>query len=81
MYVRKRKDIDQLQDEIRISSTSCGRCRGSPACATASSRLSVLRSEDPAELTVIVELAGVDPDDVHIYADDRTLVVYGERRC
>jgi HSP20 family protein len=38
------------------------------------------RTERPAALTVVVELGGVDPAKVQIYADERTLVVSGERR-
>jgi len=38
------------------------------------------RTERPAALTVVVELAGIDPSKVQIYADERTLVVSGERR-
>jgi HSP20 family protein len=38
------------------------------------------RTERPAALTVIVELSGIDPSKIQIYADERTLVVSGERR-
>ena len=38
------------------------------------------RTERPAALTVVVELAGIDPSKVTIFADERTLVVSGERR-
>jgi HSP20 family protein len=38
------------------------------------------RTERPAALTIIVELGGVDPTKIQIYADERTLVVAGERR-
>ena len=37
-------------------------------------------TEDPAGLTVVVELAGVEPDDVRVVVDERILVVSGERR-
>lgn len=37
------------------------------------------RSNDPAAITVIVELAGVDPDSVHVIGRGRTMVVAGER--
>ncbi|MGB2953339.1 MAG: Hsp20/alpha crystallin family protein [Gaiellaceae bacterium] len=42
-------------------------------------QVDVYRTEDPAELHVVVELPGVDPDEVRIFADDRTLVVAGNR--
>src|SRR3712207_2079947 len=38
------------------------------------------RCDDPAELTVVVELAGIDPADIRLAATPRTLVIAGERR-
>jgi HSP20 family protein len=38
------------------------------------------RPENGAELTVVVELAGVDSKDVHIQLDGRMLSLWGERR-
>jgi HSP20 family protein len=38
------------------------------------------RTERPPTLTVVVELGGIDPSKIRIYADERTLVVSGERR-
>ena len=35
---------------------------------------------EPPELTVVIELPGADPDDVHLVAGPRALVVSGERR-
>jgi HSP20 family protein len=43
-------------------------------------QVDVVRTDDPVEFQVIVELPGIDPDDVKLYADDQTLVVAGERR-
>jgi HSP20 family protein len=40
----------------------------------------VYRSERSGELTVVVELPGVDPQRVQILVDERTLVIAGERR-
>ena len=37
------------------------------------------RTDDPPELHVVVELAGVDPERVKVVAADRVLVVAGER--
>ncbi len=37
------------------------------------------RTERPAALTVVVELGGIDPSKIQIYADERTLVVSGGR--
>jgi HSP20 family protein len=38
------------------------------------------RTDDPAELTIVVELPGVDPEDVEVVASPGSLVVSGERR-
>lgn len=77
----RRRDIDQLQGEIeelfsdlwqvpRFSGTRRGY---RPA-------VDAYRCEDPPRVVVIVELAGVDPADVHVDASSRKLVVRGERR-
>lgn len=39
----------------------------------------VFKTEDPAELNVVVDLAGVDPDSVQVVLHERTLVVAGVR--
>jgi len=38
------------------------------------------RTSDPATLTIVAELAGVDPRDVRIDATPEALVLHGERR-
>ncbi len=38
------------------------------------------RTDDPPMLTVVVELPGVEPDDVQIHATPRALIVAGQRR-
>ena len=43
-------------------------------------QIDCFRTERPATLTVVVELSGVDPSKIQIYADERTLLVSGERR-
>ena len=43
-------------------------------------RIDVVRTEEPDELRVTVDLAGVDPGDVHIVVHERALLVAGQRR-
>ena len=42
-------------------------------------RIDVVRTHDPDELRVIVDLAGIDPADVRVVVDERTLVLTGQR--
>jgi HSP20 family molecular chaperone IbpA len=42
--------------------------------------IDVLRTEEPDELRVMVDLAGVDPEDVHVVVNERALVIAGRRR-
>ena len=42
--------------------------------------IDVVRTEEPDELRVIVDLAGVDPADVHIVVHERALLIAGQRR-
>jgi HSP20 family protein len=38
------------------------------------------RTERPAAFHVVIDLAGVDPEKVQLFADEGTLIVSGERR-
>ena len=42
-------------------------------------QVDVIRTEDPPEYRVVVELAGVDSETLRIFADDQALVVAGSR--
>jgi HSP20 family protein len=79
--VPRRRDIDQLQSEIEELFSElwqvprfAGLRRGFRPPVDA------YRSADPAQITVVVELAGIDRGDVHVDATSRTLVVRGTRR-
>src|SRR5206468_11335837 len=43
-------------------------------------RIDVMRTENPDELRVVVDLAGVEPADVQIAVHERALVIAGGRR-
>jgi HSP20 family protein len=42
--------------------------------------IDILRTEEPDELRVVVDLAGVDPDDVQVVVHERALVIRGQRK-
>jgi HSP20 family protein len=71
---RLQGEIQELIDELWQVPRFSGLRRGFRP------QVDVIRTDDPAEFRVVVELAGVDPDDVSLYADDRTLVLAGERK-
>jgi HSP20 family protein len=78
--VKRRTDIDRLHEEIQeliddlwhLPRFAGGRHGFRP-------QVDCIRSEDPAELKVVVELPGVDPASIHVVAADRVLVITGER--
>lgn len=43
-------------------------------------QVDVFRSENPPELIVLIELPGIDPDEVRLIASARALLIAGERR-
>jgi HSP20 family protein len=79
--MKRRTDIEQLHDEIQeliddlwhLPRFVGGRRGFRP-------QVDCIRSEDPPELQVVVELPGVDPTSIQIVAADHVLVVAGERR-
>jgi HSP20 family protein len=79
--MRDRDDIDRLHDEIRELVDDLWQVpRFVVARRGFRPNVDCIRSEDPAELHVVVELPGVDPEQIKVIAADRVLVVVGERR-
>jgi len=80
--VEKRRDIEHAAEEIeqlfadlwQVFPFSRGLRRGYRP------QVDVFRSEEPPLLTIQVELAGVDPDDVQLVAAPQALLIAGERR-
>jgi HSP20 family protein len=74
------RDIKRIQDEVDELFTDLwqvpgfvGRRRGFRP------HVDCYRSEDPPRVTVVVELAGIDPKDVEVVVSERTVVVSGVR--
>ena len=77
---KRRDSIDQLQSEVQELIDELWQVpRFSGLRRGFRPQVDVVRTDDPDEFHVIVELPGVDPDAVRLYADDQTLVVAGER--
>jgi HSP20 family protein len=78
--MKRRSDIDRLHDEIQELIDDLwhlprfgGQHRGFRP------QVDCIRSDDPAEVHVVVELPGVEPSSIQVVAADRVLVVAGER--
>jgi len=79
--VADRRDIDRLADEIEDLFSElwqvprfAGRRHGFRP------QVDCFRTDEPPQLTVVVELPGVEPEDVEIVASPGSLVVSGARR-
>lgn len=76
-----RRDIDRLQREVEDLFSDLWRAPRLTAARSAfRPAVDAYYSDDPPRITVVVELAGVEPEQVHIDAAPRTLVIQGERR-
>ena len=79
--MKRHTDIERLHDEIQeliddlwhLPRFVGGRRGFRP-------QVDCIRSEDPPELQIVVELSGVDPMSIQVVAADHVLVVAGERR-
>jgi HSP20 family protein len=71
---RLRDEIEELFDELWRVPRFSGLRRGFRP------QVDCHRSESPPELTIVAELPGVDPSDLHVVVDGRELVLEGERR-
>ena len=76
----KRDDLDHLQSEIQELIDELWQVpRFSGMRRGFRPQVDVVRTDDPPEFKVVIELAGVDSETLRIFADDRTLVVAGTR--
>jgi HSP20 family protein len=80
MVPRKKEQLDHLQDEIQELIDELWQVpRFSGLRRGFRPQVDIVRTEDPAEFRVMVELAGVDSESLRIFADAQTLVVAGVR--
>ena len=75
-----RRDVDKLHDEIEELFTDLWQVpRFSGLRRGFRPNVDSFHTNDPHELTVVIELPGVDPSSVEIVVGERTLLVTGER--
>ena len=81
VIVTSRRDIDRLRGEIDDLFSELWQVpRFAARRGAYLPQVDCYRTDDPPELTVIVELPGIDPDELRIVAGVRALLVEGERR-
>ena len=76
----RRRDIDKLQEEIEELFADLWQVpRFSGMRHGFRPNVDCFHTDDPAELTVVVELPGVDPESLALVVGERALVIAGER--
>ena len=77
---RKKEHLDRLQSEVQELIDELWQVpRFSGLRRGFRPQVDVIRTDDPPEYRVVVELAGVDSETLRIFADDQMLVVAGTR--
>jgi HSP20 family molecular chaperone IbpA len=73
-------DRNRIQDELdELFADLCQVSRFTGLRHAFRPRVDSFRTADPAQLTVVVELPGIDPETIELIVDERMLVVAGER--
>ena len=79
--MRNPRDAGRLHEELEELFSDLWRVRG---LAGRPRRfrppMDCYRTDDPPAVTVVVDLAGIDPDDVELVVTERTVVISGARR-
>ena len=75
-----RRDIDWLRGEIDDLFSELWQVPRFAARGSFRPQVDCYRTEEPPEITVVVELPGIDPESVQIVATPQALLVAGERR-
>jgi len=76
-----KRNVDRLQQELEELFSDMWQVPGFAGLRRGFRPLvDCYRSEEPPAVTVVVDLAGIDPGDVEVVVTDRTVVVSGERR-
>jgi HSP20 family protein len=78
--VHKRRDVDRIQEELEELFADLWQVPGFAGLRRGfRPHVDCYRSEEPPAVTVVVDLAGIDPAHVAIEVAERTLLIIGER--
>jgi HSP20 family protein len=77
--MRSRREVDRLKTEMEELFADLCQARLGVHRAGFRPRVDVFRTESPSALNVIVELAGVEPEEVELAVAEGVLVVSGRR--
>jgi HSP20 family protein len=78
--VERRRDLEKLHEEIQELFSDMWQVPRFAAWQGFRPQVDCYRTAEPPQLHVVVELPGVDPSEVKVVLDERTLVIAGERR-
>jgi HSP20 family protein len=79
--MRDRRDIERMQDELDELFADLWQVPGFVGRRQGfRPQVDCYRSDEPPAVTVVVDLAGIDPADVEIAVTERTVVIRGVRR-
>jgi HSP20 family protein len=79
--MHERRDINRLQEELEELFSDLWQVPGFAGLRRGfRPHVDCYRSDQPPGVTVVVELAGIDPDSVEVAVTERTVVISGERR-
>jgi HSP20 family protein len=76
---RGRRDVDRLHDEIQDLFAELWQVPRFLSHHGFRPQVDAYRTKEPPQLTIVVELPGVEPAAVHVVVDDDKLLIAGER--
>ena len=74
-----RRDVDRLHEEIQDLFAELWQVPRFLSHHGFRPQVDAYRTADPPQLTIVVELPGVDPEGVQVVVDDHRLLIAGER--
>lgn len=79
--VQKRRDVDRIHDELEELFADLWQVPGFAGLRRGfRPQVDCFRTEEPPAVTLVLDLAGIDPDQVSIEVTERTVLVSGVRR-